>query len=79
MSNENLSRDKALHILTAAVESQERQAQHEMELSRMAQINGDKVRSDQHTMNATRHWNYKAGMVQAAEALGFTYLELFGH
>jgi len=79
MKGETLDRDDTLHALSLAIDGQEIEAQREMELSRVAQLNGLKLASDQHVMNATRHWNYKAGMVQAAEAIGFTYLELFGH
>ena len=73
-----LDREKTLTLLCASIESQELNSQAELELARMATLAGNKLSADNHNGNAARHWNYKAGMVQAAEAIGFTYLELFG-
>ena len=74
-----LDREEVRRALGLAIETQEESAAHEAELSRTAQLDGDKASADRHNTNAVRHWCYKAGMIQAAEALGFSYLELFAY
>jgi hypothetical protein len=75
-----LDREATLRALSLAIDAQERAAAAELELARMATLGGMKLSADNHNENAARHWHYKAGMVQAAEAIGYTYLELFdGH
>lgn len=72
-----LDREETLKQLCNAIDAQERAAASELEIARMATLAGMKLSADNHNENAARHWHYKAGMVQAAEAIGYTYLELF--
>jgi len=72
-----LDREKTLNALWVAIDGQERKAQEENDMARVAMQAGNKLASDTHAANAARHWHFKAGIVQAAEAIGYTYLELF--
>ena len=72
-----LDRAETLKKLWNAIDGQEREAEAELQLSRMATLAGNALSTRVHNDNAARHWHYKAGMVQAAEAIGITYLELF--
>jgi hypothetical protein len=74
-----LDRQETLKKLCNAIDDQERAAASELELARLALLAGNKLSADNHNGNAARHWHYKAGMVQAAEAIGYTYLDLFGN
>lgn len=73
-----LDREETLHTLYLAIDGQERKAEGHTTAARAFALAGDAKRETAEYKEASRYWAYKAGMVQAAEAIGFTYLELFG-
>lgn len=74
-----LDREEVRRVLGLVIEAQEREAKATMEKARTEQLAGRKLSADTYNSRAAQHWCHKAGMIQAAEALGFTYLELFAY